>query len=93
MSEGILIRPQEVRNKIAAVREHAKQIESATLAVDNVMNAVGPATFSGRTADAIRRRYAAVRERVASFRPKMEQFALHLENITNTISGADNPES
>jgi WXG100 family type VII secretion target len=86
----ILVKPPELRDTAAQIREHAKKLQTALDAVEAEMRALGPGTFEGVRADNLRARYNKVRERIFQFKPLLDRFANDLGQAADRFQAADN---
>ncbi len=87
--QGILIKPPQLRKTAAQLFQSAKTIQACVDSIDQQIQALGPARFSGVSADEIRQRYYRLREKVYSFKPLVDSYAKELEAAATRFEQAD----
>jgi WXG100 family type VII secretion target len=85
----ILVKPAELTNTASELRAHAKRLQAAIDAVDADMRALGPGSFEGARADALRSRYSQIRVKIYQFKPLIEHFAKDLDEASARFAAAD----
>lgn len=86
---SILIKPPQIRSTAASLRNHAKAIQSAFNAIDQIITELSPARFEGLSSVHIRMRYAQKRESMHTAALKVIFFAENLEKIAEKFEEAD----
>lgn len=89
MSEPILVKPKDLTNAAAVLRESAKKVQASIDEVDQQIQSLGPARFEGLAADAIRAKYARLRGQFYSFKPLVERIGSRMELIANKFDEMD----
>ena len=85
----ILVKPTDLSHTASEIRTHAKRLQAAIDAVDADIRALGPGSFEGARADALRARYGKIREKIYQFKPLIEHFAKDLDEAATRFSAAD----
>lgn len=88
MSDGILVKPPQLRECSGNLKNSASTIQGCVEAVDTALQSL-TGRFEGLSADEIRTRYAQARERIESFRPLIDKFAKELEATADRFEKAD----
>lgn len=88
MSDGILVKPAQLRECAGNLKSGASTIQGCVEAVDSAIQSLS-GRFEGMSADEIRSRYAQARERIESFRPLIDKFAKELEATADRFEKAD----
>ncbi len=85
----ILVKPEQLRQTAKSLSESAKRISKGIQLIDETMQSVGPAQFSGYQADSIRNRYQSIRERLLSSYIVVARFSAELEKIARQFEDVD----
>lgn len=85
----ILVKPEQLRQTAKSLSESAKRISKGIQLIDETMQSVGPAQFSGYQADSIRNRYQSIRERLLSSHIVVARFSAELEKIARQFEDVD----
>jgi WXG100 family type VII secretion target len=85
----ILVKPTDLTHTASEIRSHAKRLQAAIDAVDADMRALGPGSFEGARADALRARYSKIREKIYQFKPMIDHFAKDLDEASARFAAAD----
>jgi WXG100 family type VII secretion target len=85
----ILIKPPQLRSIASVFNSSANTIQGCIDAVDQQINALGPARFQGVSAETILLDYQNLREKVYSFKPTIDSFASELEIVADRFEKAD----
>ncbi|HQN44641.1 MAG TPA: WXG100 family type VII secretion target, partial [Anaerolineaceae bacterium] len=85
----ILVTPEEMRNKAAALRDSASHIQSALDDTNSSILQLTISLFAGVRADALRQRYCAQSETLQRIKQTVVQFAESLEQAASVFEKAD----
>lgn len=93
MADGILIKPPQLREAAAALRQSAKTVQASINEVDEQIKALDKSRFEGVSADTIRAKYARLRDKFYSFKPFVDRLAGQMELIAAEFTKSDNQSS